>query len=249
MSNTSGAAKDWNGQQGAWDREYRAQQLLSPSMVPQADVIRFVRWLKKERKRGDEPLEFDTLSVLDLGAGTGRNAVYFAEQGARVYGFEFAPHTLAFAKEYCLKQGIAIDYRLHDIGTPYALEDGSIDIVLDVTSSNSLSDQARRVYLEEVTRVLRPGGYLFLRALSLEGDAHAKELVKRSPGPDPDTYVHPDLGIVEKAFTRNSLLETYAPYLTSRFLERVEHYATVAGRKYKRSYWLGYFQKAHENAE
>lgn len=249
MNKTPGAPNGWNGQQGAWDREYRAQQLLSPSMVPQADVMRFVRWLKKEQKKYGERLDIETLSVLDLGAGTGRNALYFAEQGATVYAFEFAPRALAFAKEYCERQGITINYRLHDIGTPYALEDDSIDIALDVTSSNSLSDQARRVYLNEVARVLKPGGYLFLRALSLEADAHAKELVKRSPGPDPDTYVHPDLAIVEKVFTRESLLETYTPYLTSRFLERAEHYATVAGRKYKRSYWLGYFQKVEVEDE
>lgn len=243
MNGNNAATKDWMGQKDAWDREYGAQQLLSPSMVPQADVMRFVRWLKKERKKAGVPLDFDALSVLDLGAGTGRNAVYFAEQGATVYAFEFAPRALAFAKDYCLQEGITIHYRLHDIGTPYALEDSSIDIVLDVTSSNSLSDQARVVYLKEVTRVLKPGGYLFLRALSLEGDMHAKELVKRSPGPDPDTYVHPDLGIVEKTFTRDSLLTTYTPYLEPISLERSQHYATVAGRTYKRSYWLGYFRK------
>ena len=40
-------------QQDAWEREYRAQQLLSPSNVPQADVMRFVRWLKNVTARGE----------------------------------------------------------------------------------------------------------------------------------------------------------------------------------------------------
>lgn len=233
----------WQGQQDAWDREYRAQQLLSPSMVPQADVVRFVRWLKKEHRKRGARLDFEKLTVLDLGAGTGRNAAYFAEQGARVAAFEFAPTALALAKRESKEAGLAIDYRLQDIGTSYPLEDASVDIVLDVTSSNSLSDAARKIYLAEARRVLKPGGHLFLRALSLEGDAHAKELVKRHPGPDPDTYVHPDLDVVEKAFTKASLLETYRPYLESAFLERVQHYATVAGRTYKRSYWIGYWHK------
>ena len=234
----------WSGQQDAWDREYRTQQLLSPSLVPQADVVRFVRWLKKEHKRGGDLLDFEKLTVLDLGAGTGRNSMYFAEQGSEVFAFEFVPTALAEARAYATHHGLSIQYRLHDIGEPYQLKDESIDIALDVTSSNSLSDVARATYLKEVHRTLVPGGYLFLRALSLEGDAHAKELVKRNPGPDPDTYIHPDLKIVEKVFTRESLLETYAPYFTLRSLERVQHYATSAGRRYKRSYWIGYFQKA-----
>lgn len=230
-------------QQRAWDREYKAQQLLSPSMVPQADVVRFVRWLKKMHKKEGTPLDFDQLTVLDLGSGTGRNAVYFAEQGADVFGFEFAPAAFASAREHAARAGLPINYRLQDIGEPYQLKDESIDIALDVTSSNSLSDAGRAVYLSEMHRVLKPGGHLFLRALSSEGDPHAKELVKRFPGPDPDTYVHPDLGVTEKVFSRESLKTTYEPFFAFQELDRVQHYATVAGRTYKRSYWIAYLEK------
>jgi 2-polyprenyl-3-methyl-5-hydroxy-6-metoxy-1,4-benzoquinol methylase len=74
----------WNSkQQDAWEREYRAQQLLSPSNVPQADVLRFVRWMKKEHRKRGERLELEGKRVLDLGSGTGRNAYYFAKEGAR----------------------------------------------------------------------------------------------------------------------------------------------------------------------
>jgi SAM-dependent methyltransferase len=110
------------------------------------------------------------------------------------------------AKQFAQKGGVTIDYRLQSIGKPFPLPDASVDIALDVTSSNSLSDAERAVYLRELGRVLKPGALFFLRALSLEGDANAKELVRRFPGPDPDTYVHPDLGFVEKVFSRESLL-------------------------------------------
>ncbi len=229
-------------QQRAWDREYRSSKMLSPSNIPHADVVRFLRWLKKERKRADNPLDVDGLHVLDLGSGTGRNSYYFAEQGASVVGFEFSETALATARKLAAHSDLVIDYRAQNIGMPYPLEDASIDLILDVTSSNSLSDAERKLYLGELDRVFKPGGYLFLRALSLESDAHAKELVKRFPGPDPDTYIHPDLGITEKVFTRQSLLDTYGPYFNVLSLERVEHYNTVAGRKYKRSYWIGYMQ-------
>lgn len=230
-------------QQDAWDREYKNQQLLSPSNVPHAEVMRFVRWLKKEKKKEGGQLELEGLRVLDLGSGTGRNSYYFAEQGAQAVGYEFSPTALALAKDIARAGGQRIEYRLQDIGKPFPLQDDSVDIVLDVTSSNSLSDAARAIYLKEVHRVLAPGGYFFLRALSLEGDQHAKELRKRYPGPDPDTYVHPDLTLVEKVFTRASLQEMYGSFFDIKELKNVQHYATVAGRTYKRRYWVVYMQK------
>lgn len=230
-------------QQSAWDKEYKAQQLLSPSNVPQADVVRFLRWLKKEHKKRGEPLDMDGLRVLDLGSGTGRNSFYFAEQGAQVTGFEFSKNALLMAEKLARHGEVAIDYHLQDIGAKYPLKDASIDIALDVTSSNSLSDSARKVYLHELSRVLAPGALLFLRALTFEGDAHAKELVKRFPGKDPDTYVHPDLGVVEKVFSRQTLQATYESYFAFEHLEKVQHYATVADRKYKRSYFIAYLRK------
>lgn len=230
-------------QQDAWEREYTAQQLLSPSTVPHAEAVRFVRWLKKERRRSGTRLDLEGMRVLDLGSGTGRNSAYFAQEGAQVTGYEFAPTALALAKAHAQNAGLSIDYRLQSIGAPYPLPDASVDIALDVTSSNSLSDRERDVYMRELQRVLVPGGYLFVRALSSEGDPHARELVKQYPGPDPDTYVHPDLGIVEKVFSRESFTAAYGPHFAICSLERVQHYATVAGRRYKRSYWVAYLQK------
>lgn len=230
-------------QQGAWEREYRTQRLLSPSNVPHADVMRFVRWMKKEHRKKGERLDIEGMRVLDLGSGTGRNAYYFAKEGAQVTGFEFSTTALQMAKEFAKGGGVDIDYRLQSIGEPYPLPDASIDIALDVTSSNSLNDAERKVYVRELSHILKPGGYLFVRALSFEGDPHAKELVRRFPGPDSDTYVHPDLGIVEKVFSRESFRATYEPTFAIRELERTQHYAEVAGRTYKRSYWVAYLER------
>lgn len=230
-------------QEKAWEREYRTKRMLSPSNIAQADVVRFAKWLKKEKRQEDRLFDFDRLTVLDLGSGTGRNAFYFADRGARAIGYEISDTALSLARSFAEDAGLSIEYRKQDIGSRYPLPDGSVDVVLDITSSNSLSDTARQVYLSETHRVLTAGGTVFVRALSKEGDRHAKELIARFPGPDPDTYVHPDLGVVEKAFTKESFLETYAPPFEVLNLERVEHYVTASGRKYKRQYWISYLRK------
>lgn len=217
--------------------------MLSPSNVPQADVVRFAKWLKKDRRHEASNFDWGDLVVLDLGSGTGRNAFYFAERGARAIGYEVSDTALAAARAFAARAGLAIEYQKQDIGSAYPLPAASVDIILDVTSSNSLADAARETYLREMQRVLKGGGVTFVRALSKEGDKHAKELLERFPGFEADTYAHPDLHLVEKVFTRESFERAYEPYFTILKLERVEHYTSVSGRRYKRQYWLAYLQK------
>jgi len=230
-------------QEKAWEGEYQSKRMLSPSNVPQADVVRFAKWLKKLKRKQNPEFDFDGVTVLDLGSGTGRNAFYFAEQGAIATGYEISDTALATARSFAQKAGLSIDYRKQDIGSTYPLADSSVDVVLDITSSNSLTDAARLTYLSEVHRVLRKDGCVLVRALSKEGDRHAKELVERFPGPDADTYIHPDLHITEKVFTKETFEQTYGPLFTIHTLDRIEHYVTVLGRKYKRQYWIAYLGK------
>jgi 2-polyprenyl-3-methyl-5-hydroxy-6-metoxy-1,4-benzoquinol methylase len=52
-----------------------------------------------------EPLEGKF--VLDVGCGSGRYCVAFAERGARVVGVDFAPRMIELAKELALRRGVA----------------------------------------------------------------------------------------------------------------------------------------------
>ncbi len=222
--------------------------MLSPSNIPQADVVRFTRWLKKGAKKSGAPIEIDEMSVLDLGSGTGRNAFYYAQQGATVTGFELSDIALLMAQKFARHGEVNVLYFKQDIGAPYPLPDESIDIVLDITSSNSLNDRKREVYLSESYRVLKPGGHMVVRALAKDGDTNVKALIAQNPGIDPDTYVHPDLGIVEKVFSRESFTQLYGSKFEILDLARVSHYNMVAGRKYKRNYWIAYLKKAGTQA-
>lgn len=234
-----------SNQERAWEAEYRKPQMLTRKNVPHADVVRFMRFLKKAGRKEGDRIDLTCWKVLDLGSGTGRNSYYFAEQGAEVTGYEFSETALEIAERFARHGDLAITYENRDIGQPYPLEDESFDLVLDVTSSNSLDAEGRAVYVQETARVLKPGGHFFVRALSKEGDQHAKYLVEHAPGPERNTYIHPDLNICEKVFTEAEFRETYGPYFTIESLERTYHYATVAGRRYKRAYWLAHMTKPY----
>lgn len=227
-------------QERVWDKEYRQSKFLTKENKPQADVVRFVKWLKK-RKIATWKLSFQ---VLDLGSGTGRNSFYFAGLGAKVIGYEISQTAINIAKNNMLSGSIYdISYIKQSIGEKFDLEDESMDIVLDVTSSNSLNEKQREIFLTEVKRVLKNGGYFFTKALCKDGDSNSKSLLAKFPGKEKDTYVMPDTGIIERVWSREDFVATYDKYFQILSLEKKTSYTRMNNRSYKRNFWICYLCK------
>ncbi len=237
-------------QEIAWEKEYKNSKLLTKDNKPQSDVVSFVKFLKKEfkknRERGDGLKNFDGISVLDLGSGTGRNSFYFTELGAECVGLEISQTAIDIARENARKAGLHIEYHKQSMGNVFPCADHSIDIILDVTSSNSLTESEREVYMKETKRVLKPHGYFFIKALCKDGDEHAKFLIKHHSGSEADTYVLPDVGVVERVWTREDFIRTYEKYFTIIYLEKKTTYSRMNGRSYKRNFWVGYMTATPE---
>lgn len=226
-----------------WEKEYRNPKLVTKNDGPQADTLRFFKFLKKEKK-----YKLENKNVLDLGCGTGRNANYLAESN-NVIGIEISKTAINLAKERAKELDLSVDYRLGDIGEPYDIKDHSIDIILDVTSSNSLNDKGREIYLNEMNRVLKSGlpaqagGYIFVRALCKDGNKNVKNLLKQSPGREYDTYIIKEIGLTERVFSREDFIKIYTKYFKILKLEKKTSYTTFNNRIYKRDYWLAYMTK------
>lgn len=252
-------------QESAWEREYRKPQLLSKANEPQADMVRFYKFYRKTLKQ-----EMEGKHVLDLGSGTGRNAYYFAEQGAAsVLGLEISDTAIRLAEQRSEAAGFGkiLTYKKQDMGKPFALADESIDLAIDITSSNSLDEKGRASYLRETYRVLKPGGIFFVKALCKDGDDNAKTLLKKSPGKEYDTYYMKELDLYERVFSREDFVKMYTGFMTptagmtevagvtektdSRqktgfkilHIEKKTSYPKVDGRMYKRNHLIVYMQK------
>lgn len=225
-------------QEQVWDREYRNSKFLTKENKPQSDVVRFVQFLKKEEKVIPE-----SLNILDLGSGAGRNSFYFAEMGNTVTGLEISKTAVGLANEYAKEAGLDINYIKQSIGENFPIEDGSVDIALDITSSNSLTESEREVFLSETNRVLKSGGYFFTKALCKEGDENAKYLIKNNPGKEKDTYIMPEVGVIERVWTKEDFIKTYEKYFKIICMEKKTSYTKINNRSYKRNFWIVYMKK------
>jgi SAM-dependent methyltransferase len=220
-----------------WDKEYRNPLLVTKNDGPQKDTLRFLKFLKKEEK-----FLVEGKSILDLGCGTGRNANYLASLDNTVTGIEISKTALDLAKKRALEEGVRVEYQLGDIGEAYKIHDDSIDVVLDVTSSNSLNEEGRKTCIQEVNRVLKKGGYFFVRALCKDGNKNVKNLLKQSPGKEYDTYIIKEIGLTERVFSREDFSSMYGAFFTILQLEKKTSYTTFNNRIYKRDYWLAHLK-------
>jgi SAM-dependent methyltransferase len=131
--------------------------------------------------------------ALDLGCGTGTNALTLAQHGWQVTGVDFIPSAIQQARRKALQAGIVVDFRLDDV-TRLSGINGPFDLALDMGCYHSLAPAGRPAYLRNLERLLAPGGtfllYTFLRAGDMPGDrglteaeiaaiASRLELVKR----------------------------------------------------------------------
>ncbi|MFD6912304.1 class I SAM-dependent methyltransferase [Streptomyces virginiae] len=112
--------------------------------------------------------------VLELGAGHGRDALYFARQGFSVLATDFSPAGLEQLREAAAAQDVAgrVTTAVHDVREPLPLPDASVDAVFaHMLLCMTLSTQEIHALVAEVRRVLRPGG-VFVYTVRHTGDAH-----------------------------------------------------------------------------
>ena len=97
-------------------------------------------------------------TVLDLGCGGGFMSEALARRGANVIGVDPVEAAVAAARAHAGAEGLAIDYR-GGAGEAIPVADRSVDCVVCVDVLEHVADID--CVLDEITRVLKPGG-LFL---------------------------------------------------------------------------------------
>lgn len=106
------------------------------------------------------------MKILDVGCGEGRNSVYFLREGYQIFGVDQNPVAIQMARIQA--QSIQQDYDVHRFQTAL-VEDmpfhkGAFDAMISSAVLHFAKNTAHfHRMMDEMIRILKPGGTLFLR--------------------------------------------------------------------------------------
>ena len=135
-----------------------AEDVEERRKTPWTDVIDFEKTLPRDR------------TVLELGCGSGRNAVHFAMAGHRVTAIDFARGMLGRAAMSAKENSVAgyVNLIQADVTAP-PIKDSSVDVCLYIAALHHLPTRQERIRsLEQIRRCLRPGGKAFVSVWAFE---------------------------------------------------------------------------------
>jgi cyclopropane fatty-acyl-phospholipid synthase-like methyltransferase len=111
--------------------------------------------------------------ALDLGCGTGTNAIYLAQHGFTVTGIDVSRRAIALAKRKTRSARLSDRVQL-ERGDVAAMQKwvshNSIDFAFDIGCFHNLKPEARQRYVLALTNVLRPGAIYMLYAFEPQPD-------------------------------------------------------------------------------
>jgi len=140
--------------------------------VSAPDFFDFVNWLKKEKISGN---------ALDIGCGGGRHAIVLAKEGFEVYGIDFSKSAIEVAKNNAEKASVGKKtfFQVGDaLNLPY--NSNFFDVINDDGCLHHISKDDWRKYLQNITRVLKKGGILRVKAFSKNCNFYEENKPKES---------------------------------------------------------------------
>ena len=128
-----------------WAREYARTDRYVFGTDPSPFATRLLRLLPARAR------------VLELGAGEGRDCVFFARHGLDVTGVEMAPEGLVKARRLAESSGVWV--RWVEATLPDVPVSGQFDLVYSCGSIHYVARRDRPALFRRLREVTRPGGY------------------------------------------------------------------------------------------
>ena len=171
-----------------WDERYKAGKEALPwdSGVQAPELEQYFSTLEKMPD-----------NVLEIGCGTGTNAIWMAQKGCNVIATDLSPSAIDAANEKQKATGTKVEFQVSDIIEKNPVKAGSIDFVFDRGVFHVMPTESRRVFIERVVEALSENGYWL--CLAGNADEHRGE---NEQGP-------PQLKLSELVVDAEKLLEIH----------------------------------------
>lgn len=149
-------------------------------------------------------------ALLDFGCGLGRHSIFFAKKGFEVTAFDLSEDGAEHLRLWAEREKLIIDVSVADmLQLPY--EDNSFDCLFALFVVSHTDSKHMKYIIEQIKRVLKPGGEFYLTLCSKETWSFAdagfpkideNTVIKTDDGPEKDIpHFYVDLDDVFRLFT------------------------------------------------
>ncbi len=206
-----------------WDDEYSNRGIPSSFRDEPSSVL---IWALNHWPQLTE--EVTPATALDIGCGTGRNAVHMARLGIEVIAFDSSEVALLAARTRLTDTSLANppSFLKHDLATGIPAQSGSIALAADIfVYKHQLLPSVRSDYRRELVRVLQPNGRLLLSlAERKDGYYTACPDFEVSESGNPRTVIDRAIGVGSVLYSLEELREEMADLF---ILEMAWHKAKI----------------------
>ncbi len=121
-----------------------------------AETKEFLKTIQKSTKTG---------RVMDIGCGEGRMCIFFEKNGYHAYGIDYSETAIKRAKKSAKEEGVQPDFRTGNVlELPYP--GNFFDVAVDWSVFDHIEPENHELYLDNLLRVLRKGGFYMLAVFS-----------------------------------------------------------------------------------
>jgi SAM-dependent methyltransferase len=99
--------------------------------------------------------------ALDLGCGTGTNAITMHEYGWDVVGVDFSSRAIRSARKKAKTIGARIQFIRGDVTELIGIE-GTFDLILDIGCFHAILAESKNKYAQNIGKYLHPDGFFLL---------------------------------------------------------------------------------------
>ncbi len=150
--------------------------------------------------------------ILDLGCGTGRNAIYFAKLGYHVDGLELVPDLKDIFEKKSREHKVNNQTTFHNgsITMPFKWEYNTFDAAIALTSIENITCiNDMKTFIESVLRVIKPSGYLALYYIT-DRDSFYKPRIMKNHGSKLKLTWSEDTELLQRVYNRKEILELFS---------------------------------------
>jgi SAM-dependent methyltransferase len=168
-------------------------------------------------------------TVLDLGCGTGRHVVYLAQQGLRVFGFDYALTGLRLTQAWLASENLQAVLHQQNMYDPFPYPNNLFDGIISIQVIHHGRLEQIQKAAKELQRVLKPGGVLLVTVPFVSRSKFPSEEIEASTFVPLDGY---EKGLPHHIFSSEGLKSLFSQCdLLGYYVDGDVHQAVLAQKR------------------